>query len=159
MSVVACFHAVTETQLATFLKDPSALVAFLESDQPKANSINIDQAADGIQYLLSQHNCPEANTAVLGGTKTATEVGYGPVRYLRVAEVSAIARGLSSISEEQLGEHFSPEEMQEACIEPNPDWFWEDEDSLDYLLKNYLKLVEFYQKAASEKNAVLQYET
>lgn len=155
MSVVAVFHAVSAAELDAFLKEPAALEAFLDS----AKAVQTYQVM-AIAYLLKQINPFDfdfqspLSKVLESGTETAVEAGYGPVRYLRADDVVAIARALSAVSTEQFAEGFDAEAMERERIEPVLD----ESEWLSSLLRDYEALVNFYQQAAAENKAVLQYE-
>jgi hypothetical protein len=166
MSVVSVFCAISQEQLNTFLATPSSLSSFLDSSNDdtdeSASSTSIDQSADGIGYLLAQFVQGNADSSVVGavngGKPTAVSIGYSAVRYLTSFETAIIARALSVISPDALAARFSSEAMIEESIQP--DGLWDDgEEALNYLLHHYDRLVKFYQAAAANKMAVLQYES
>jgi hypothetical protein len=158
MGVITCFTAVSRKQLATFLADPEKLDRFLARDR---NSIDIDKAHEALLCLLGRASSDEAwetvSKAIFGGADTDEEGGYGSVRYLTAEEVREVADALSAISPKDLMVVYSAEAL--TLVDDNGSWLWEEpEKALRYLLPHYQSLVAFYQAAAREQKAVLQYE-
>ena len=87
----------------------------------------------------------------MGGTPIGEEVGYGPARYLRPAEVSNVAEALNSISDEEL------QQRDLTLLEELYGHFSQEE--LPLLLEVFKDLVKFYQEAADRGNAILIYMT
>jgi hypothetical protein len=102
---------------------------------------DLDKAWDGIHFLLNRGG--GATSSLLGfltegGTEIpGQEVGYGPARVFRAAQVRAIASELSSVTDEELRTRYDAAAMVEADIYPQ---IWDrtppEDDPLGYLMEN-----------------------
>src|SRR5581483_943175 len=92
---------------------------------------------------------------ILGGTEIGNDRGYGPARYLEVAQTKAIAEALEMIGPAKIGNRYSAAEMNRQQIYPNG---WSDDpDTKAYLCKVYSGLRAFYINAARKCFGVLLY--
>jgi hypothetical protein len=100
---------------------------------------DIDKAWHGVHYLLTgtaDEGDPPLNFLVAGGTDVGDDdVGYGPPRVYRPAEVREIAAALAAVSDDELRRRFDPPAMMRAEIYPG---IWDrdpaDDDTLEYLM-------------------------
>lgn len=93
---------------------------------------------------------------ILGGTEIGPDNGYGPARYLLPTQVREIAVALREISRADLAKRFEPRAMDAAGTYPQI-WTRDGFDGLDYLLVNFDQVVEQYQEAAANNQAMLLY--
>ena len=125
-----------------------------EPEEYAAKSLDIDKTWHVIHFLLNDHPLEGKSPlfeAVLGGEPLSEEdVGYGPARYLRPAQVSATAEALQRISSEQLWSRYEESRVRQADI------YWTDDpESKSYALENYQALREFFVAAAQAKEAMI----
>ncbi|MBC7921921.1 MAG: DUF1877 family protein, partial [Ferruginibacter sp.] len=119
MGIVANFLRVTQHELDEILNNSSILEDRIEwPDDPAL--LNIDKAWAGILYLLTGYNWEEAEKtplplvrAILGErvVDEEQEMGYGPARYVAVAQVKEIDQELSAVSGEILSGRFDGRKM------------------------------------------------
>ncbi len=161
MGMVGCFAAVDADTQRHLMRHPEEIDEYLhpndgESDPP--NYIDVDKAWHGIHYLLtgtSDGGSEPSALAVLGGEEVGDEVGYGPARFLTPLQVASVAVALNAIDESNFRKRFAPKAMANAEIYPEVIWERDGEDALDYVVQNYLPLVEFYKAAAQRGDGVI----
>jgi uncharacterized protein DUF1877 len=118
-------------------------------------SIDLEKAWHGIHYLLCGSAEPTGSllsAAVMGGTEIGPDRGYGPVRFLTVDEVGAVAAALETIRLEDLRSAYDGKAMEQARIYPGG---WDQPECLDWLMDSLIELKEFYRRAATDGAAVL----
>lgn len=122
------------------------------------DDIDIDKAWHGLHFLFTGDvyggSGPLA-LAVLGGTPVGDDLGYGPVRYLTVAQVAEVAEALAALSEQDLTDRFDAAQFTSNDI--YPDIWDEQETALDYLLGWFGPLRAHYATAAAGNQAMLLY--
>jgi hypothetical protein len=187
MSMIGNYRRITPQQLADLQREPESIMEFLYPDwsglpamwepvermlEPDDVGIDgpdfhapdryldVDKAWHGIHFLLTGEAGGGAlplRNAVLGGTKLGdVDVGYGPARFLTPDEVKKVAEALSNISEDDLRAGYDPSALEAAEIYPTI-WEREGDEALEYLMDNYVELVEFFQEAARCGDAMLLY--
>lgn len=95
---------------------------------------------------FQKYDFPKIN-AILGGTETKCESTYGYIRYLNPEQVKEIADALSKFSEERIREQIKKLDI------------FLEEYIINFLLKQYNLMTEYYQDAALKENAMLLYLT
>jgi hypothetical protein len=159
MSMVGCYKRITQHDLNKIILDPSFIedIIYPDDDHYDESFFDIDKAWHGIHYLLNgkvwRGRKPLFN-AVLGGTAIGDEIGYGPARYLTIDQVVVLARYLNKISIDKLKKKYNPKKLIKKHIYPD---VWDEEEDLEYLIEYYVLLVNFYNKAAENHEAVLLY--
>lgn len=137
--------------------EPAAAPAELEPADGDTADTDVDKAWHGIHYLLTKTDWGGAfplNFLVDGGAAVGDiEVGVGPARAFRSAEVQAIAQALHGIDEATLRARFDPAEMQ--ALQIYPDGIWRNEDALDYCIDYFGVLKAFIGKAAERRLGML----
>jgi len=125
------------------------------SPDEKIYSLQIDTIWHALHFLITGEEKEQGKLpigkVIMGGTPIGEEVGYGPARYLRPAEVSNVAEALNSISDEEL------QQRDLTLLEELYGHFSQEE--LPLLLEVFKDLVKFYQEAADRGNAILIYMT
>ncbi len=120
---------------------------------------DLDKAWDGIHFLLT-HGAGTASPLLRFLTEGGREVrgqdiGYVPARAFTAAEVQAIERELSSVSDEELRSRYDPIAMAEADVYPQ---IWNrtppEDDPLAYLME-YLDTLRVVVKKLVESNSGL----
>lgn len=128
------------TGLLARLKGRKVPDVSLELGEGEGELADLDKAWHGLHYLLT--GSPDEGAAPLdfllaGGTEIAgQDVGYGPARAFRPAEVRAIAAALERVSAEDVRGRYDPAAMMRADVYPG---IWDrpaDEDPLGYLMEN-----------------------
>jgi hypothetical protein len=102
-------------------------------------AVDLDKAWHGIHYLLTKTawggDAPLDFLAIGGESVGDEDVGYGPARAFRAAEVAAIAAAVRALSDDDLRARFDPADMAEQEVYPE---IWSragsDDDPLGYLM-------------------------
>lgn len=173
MGMIGHLKAITTEELARFLEcsteDEIATFLYVNGElDTTGDYLNIDKTWHGINFLLTGEPFgePPLSWVIFGNHSVGGEdnqllfgISHIGLRYLVPDEVVEVANALSSISNEDLANRFSPEAMEAAEIYPQGIWEVQREVALNYLLYYYPEVVKFYQNAASQKKAVLLYVT
>jgi hypothetical protein len=121
---------------------------------------DLDKAWQGIHWLLTGStgggDAPLCYLLSGGQEVSFADTGYGPPHTLTSEEVSSWDDAPSRISREDLAPHFDAKAMLAAEIYPE---IWEDEYSLEYLLKRYDQLKTFVADARKQNAGLLIYLT
>lgn len=157
MGMIGHFKRITVAQLAAVMADQNlASDLMFPDDGLPTNDMDIDKAWHGLHFLLTGEAYGGAGPlaqAVLGGTEIGEDLGYGPGRYLTVAQVAEVSAALDALSEATLAERFDPESLRSNNIYPG---VWMDgQDDLAYLLHGYQAIRDYYQAAATSADAML----
>jgi hypothetical protein len=138
-------------------KPPAPVAAALVLAEDESMDTDLDKAWHGIHYLLTQTDWGGAfplNFLVEGGANVGDiEVGVGPARAFRAAEVQAIDQALRGIGEATLRARFDPAAMQ--ALEIYPDAIWCNEEALDYCIEYFGVLKDFVARAAERRLGML----
>lgn len=130
--------------------EPVAVADDFVLAEGEAMDTDVEKAWHGIHYLLTKTawgGTFPLNFLVDGGQPVgAIEVGCGPARAFRAAEVQAIDQALRGIDEAALRSRYDPAEMQ--ALEIYPDAIWRNEDALDYCIEYFGVLKDFISRAA-----------
>ncbi|MEW5787421.1 MAG: YfbM family protein [Pseudomonadota bacterium] len=163
MGMVACYVAVSPQMLDMLISGEESIEEYLypdDGDSEPSNSIDLDKSWHGIHYLLngtSEGGERPLSMAVIGGVEFGPEVGYGPARYLTVAETADVAKALDGISISTLRARFDPSDMLDKDIYPSPMWERDGQEALAYALEYFHKLSAFYREAAARGDAAIQW--
>lgn len=161
MPMIACYRRISVSMLQFLTAAPGLVeaVAF-PPDDVGANlgaEMEIGEAWQAVNFLLTgdpwEADRPLGN-AVLGGQPMGDfDPGYGPVRSLTPEEVFDTAISLAALSCEELVSRFDVEAFRDAEIYPEG-WTGSPADR-DFIAAAYEKLVDFFQTAAREGEAML----
>jgi hypothetical protein len=141
----------------------SALVSDFDSLQQlllrrhRGPRLDMDKEWHGIHFLLNGNAWStegEYGQAVFGGQEVGPNLGYGPVRVLSAEDTSQLSSRLSAVSPETLRRRFDPVVMTSEMIYPEI-WERDGNGALEWLLKGYGKLTDFYTQAAAGGKAVV----
>ena len=160
MSMTAGLIRVNDDELKSIIDGEVSLDKYLfpEDDVAPENICDIYKAWNGILFLLqklAKNDDSVLHRAVLGGTPFGEDMGYGPAMYISKEDVAEISKLLTDIDEAGLREAFDAEEMAEAdiyCFDAK-----RAEEDLDFYVGHYVTMQAFYQIAAKENQAVIQY--
>jgi hypothetical protein len=157
MSMIGEYRRVESNKLQDLLKDPESLMNFLFEANDPENSLNVDKSWHIIHFLLNDdpwEGSPPLFNAVLGGTEIGdTDNGYGPARYLTPEQVNETTNTLVSVPPEAMIERYDSTKANKSKIYTG-NWSDSDEDR-EYISSNYKEIVNFFQKASDQKQAVL----
>ena len=157
MSMICSLRQAGETEIDRLLAHPEEIVDFLEDDAVEQDGeIDLDKAWHGIHFLLTgsawEGDAP-LGYLVAGGEEIGDEdVGYGPARALRPAEVAGFDAALAAISLDDFRQRFDPKVMMEQQIYPE---IWDrtpdDDDTLGYLAE-YFEVLKAFVRTSTENN-------
>ena len=163
MGMVACYAAVSPSTLEKLVTGEESIEEYLypnDGESEPSNSIDLDKSWHGIHYLLNGTTDGGEGPlaiAIIGGVEFGPDVGYGPARYLTVAETADVAEALDGISASMLTTRFDPKDMADKDIYLSPMWERDGQEALDYALEYFQKLPVFYREAAARGDAVIQW--
>lgn len=158
-----CYRRVTTEELEGLRAEPMALSAFLappgDLPPPIDRHLDIGGAWQAIHFLLTGHpwaGGPPFANAVLGGEPLSDEdFGYGPVRFLEVEQVVAVAAALETVTAEELLSRFDPDALNAAEVYPGG---WTDDAAWRaHLAETYGGVRDLFANAASHGDGMLMY--
>jgi hypothetical protein len=122
MSMMLQVAAVPEGELDAILADEERLGAITEGEGDDAIAVvDLEKAWHGIHFLLTgtawEGAGPEASLLV-GGTESPHDLGYGPPRGFRAAQVLAFRDRVAAIDDAELRRRFDPTRMIKLDIYP-----------------------------------------
>jgi hypothetical protein len=142
---------------------PDDVIRRLENEEANLTMFRLGKEWHALHFLLTGESelispsraLPPFGDVVQGGTPTAFDATYGPVRALSLDRVRAVADALHTISASELERRFDPGQFNALGIYPNPQPGGWQEDGLQDLLELYPRLVEFFTRAAEAGDMVL----
>ena len=163
MSMIGNYRRITIDELALLRQHPETISIFLYSKTSAQLAhdrvLDIDKTWHTIHFLLTGQAWegePPLYNVVFGGTPLGDQdVGYGPARFLLPAQVRETAVALAAIPFSSLQQRFDLNRLAAADIYPS---IWEDtdrDDELLYLQPYYQALVQFFEQAAQNNDAIL----
>jgi hypothetical protein len=149
-------RVLTAAEAETLRADPESIWDLFDDDDPAV--VDLDKAWHGIHWLLTGEAWGEAAgpaaDVIMGGEEFGDNEGYGPPRMLAPAGVAGVAALLGTIGIDDLRGRFDPTAMNAAEVYPQ---IWDDTEVFDtYLAPHFLRLKEFYARAAAFDNVVVQ---
>lgn len=120
--------------------------------------LDLDQAWHGIHFLLTgevEGGSQPLASVISGGTAIGEDLGHGPARYLRPEAVRQIGEALSRAPRARIEARYSPAVFEANGIYPAGMWRSEGRAGLEYLMRYYERVVDFYIAAAARGDAVL----
>jgi hypothetical protein len=176
MSVVATYVRVSGDALIVLREDVEWIETIHAGRVPSAQVLDIDNACDGIVWLLSRMPLPSAQPVagsgfvvrrslvpLLRGAEGAQEphleAPVGAASVLAPEQVNEVSGWLGSIDFSQLRARYDPQAMDSAGIHPQI-WIEEGVAALDdYLLPHLDHLRKFFAEAATAKQCVVVFFT
>lgn len=145
-----------QNQVTTLSQDDHALQRLLFDAGPNVR-LAMDKEWGGIQFLLN--GGPDSTEGpfgqvIFGGQEIGPNMGYGPARVLNAKQVAEIASRLQSLSADRLRLRYDPKAMTRMDIYPDI-WERDGTEACDWLLQGYVRLVNFYVRAAAHGKAVI----
>lgn len=164
MSMIGKFAALPPDTFNA-LGDPQTLMDYLypedgdypDSCHPECDFLQVGKAWHGMHFVLTGtpwETDPPLGLAVLGGEECGSDTGYGPPRYLGVAQVREVAAALGGLSVEDAVGRYTPADLDGAEIYPQ---YWTDGDRLGWVAESLGRLIAFYQEAAERGKVVIKY--
>jgi hypothetical protein len=139
----------TETEIDSLVSDPETIKKLLspESEDDEDRKLDLDKAWHGIHFLL----CGSAwrgemplGFILVGGTQVGDiDVGHGPARVFRPAEVAGIAEALEPITKSELRSRFNGKVFAKHEIYPD---IWREplDQCLDRYVLGYFEVLKEY---------------
>ncbi len=117
---------------------------------------DLDKAWDAMDYLLSDKRRigGQARFLTESGTEVPEEIGYGPPRVIRSAEVKEIAAFLDGVSPEVLRARFDGQAMDKAEIYPQI-WTRDGDEGVEYVVGFLKPLRDFVAEAAKRNSGLM----
>jgi len=132
------------------------IIEFTEGEDKEED---YDKSWHGIHYCLTKTDWDGETPLgfiVGGGTELGEDVGYGPARTFRSAEVVTLYEKLKNISTDDLQKNYDPKRMAKLDIYPSI-WDREDEDNFDYISDNFDLMKAFFKHCVDHKLGFLIY--
>lgn len=166
MGMVANMLRVSGEELEEYINNSSLLEDRIYSDDAPEDPklLDIDKSWEGIFYMLTGkgiadiENMDSPLAGILFSEKVIDEdqdMGYGPANYIDAAEVKMLHKALQDISAEEFRKRYQPEVMNDRGIYPTG-WAAGEEDAA-YLVDHFVRMKDFYEKAANENNCVINF--
>lgn len=173
MRLVACLKRIPPNIISHCAEDAEMAKRYIVETQPDTETINLKESWDGLHYLLSRDRRKPAKLmdttiikdsndlmgiALIGkeALNRKLKLGFGVPKVIDSDQVQDIQDLLKSIEWSDLEEDVIYEKMHPCGV--YPDELWEDEEkAAKYLRYWFLQLRKFYDKAASENQAVVCY--
>ncbi|MEK6239387.1 MAG: YfbM family protein, partial [Planctomycetales bacterium] len=153
---------VSSSRLQELLADPARIQDELYPEHYPANleqrGCNVEKTWNAIEFILDRLAETDGIPEILPlteGAETGCVLHYGPVWFRTASEVAEIASVLKTLSRDDFRKGFLPDLMSEHHVYPG-DWDEEDQEWLfNYVWSHFENMVEFYQAAAEDGDAVL----
>lgn len=163
MGMIGNYLRVTKDELENYISDSSLLEDrfYNEENQNDKNLIDIDKSWEGLFFLLTSKSLATAEEASppLAWTLTPPQeidpdqdMGYGPATYTTIEQTKEVNQALNKISVDELRNKYNGTLMMEMGIYPE---IWDENESLEYLIEDFNKVKDFYDKATAENQAVI----
>ncbi|MGC4120708.1 MAG: YfbM family protein [Myxococcales bacterium] len=151
MSMIGNFRLATPQQIDELVEEPQLIHRFLDDPEAEELHWSVDQAWDGIHFLLTrqtQHRSPHLWFIKTGGREIEEEVGYDVPRAFDARELQAIVKALEPITREVLRGAYDLKAMASAQVHAaaadRPD---EADAHFDYLAGHFEELKSFLASA------------
>jgi hypothetical protein len=163
--MIGNFLRVTIEELELYLKDSSLLEkrVYSPSSSDDQSYLDIGRSWEGISFLLTGYGieniedaAPPLSWLIIPENiiDKNQNIGYGPANYLLPEQVKDLNQELQKISDDDLRNRFDGKGMNKKGIYPE---IWEEEDALGFLLEHFVEIKDFYEKAAKENHAVINF--
>ncbi len=134
----------------------SEIIQICSVPRESDDETDLDKAWEGMDYLLSDGRKLGGVARFLteGGVEVPEEVGYGPPRVIKSAEVKDIDLFLMSVSPEILRARYEPKAMDRLKIYPQ---FWtrDGDEGFDYIISFFDSLRTFIREAAGKGAGIM----
>ena len=136
MSMIEYFFLVTDAELREAGSAPDAVERLIDAgyEGRKDDLVDVDKAWHCLHFLLTGtawEGEPPLDFVVRGGTEVGEDLGYGPARAFRSAELRAIGDALDKLEHRDLVSRFDATKMDESDIYPSGGWQDVDPNSED----------------------------
>lgn len=159
MSMICQLIGASTEELNAIVGDSSDVMAFLQHRiQHADNQCDLYKAWHGLHFLLTGdpwEGEPPLSYAVFGDQPLCEEdFGYGPPRYLTPDQVKEVSQALQQLQPDEMRLDYDNEEMRVLQIYSISE---DEEDEWEWLLGYFQQLVQFYNQAAKEGQAVVAF--
>ncbi len=183
MGMVCCIGQITEVDLEQVIQNPKRTellvndgeffeqpktsffkALFSKANKPKdtwkpdlkAPVCDLDKAWHGIHFALTgdaEGGEPPLNFIMTGGTAIGDDIGYGPIRILRLNEVKALKQAIEQISLKKFKAKLQVEAFNENDVYPSSaDWVQEELD--EWIAPVYEELRDFIIQAEANNKCL-----
>jgi hypothetical protein len=163
MGMIGNYLRVSKEELESYIADSSILEVRVYDEEYliDENLIDVDKTWEGLFFILTGQSFATAEKASppLLWTLIPPQVidpdldmGYGPATYSTVEQTMEVSTAINKISIDEVKNRFNGKVMKDMEIYPGS---WDDIDSLEFLIENFILLKDFYNRAAAEKQAVI----
>jgi uncharacterized protein DUF1877 len=152
MSMTFTAIAVTPDEVNQLAADPEALDTVLHHSAGSSRLTSLEKSWHGLHFLLTgtaTEGTGPAAFLLLGGQPFGDDLGYGPARLVRPADVRNIHATLSAMTDDQLWSRFDPARMTNEGVYPV---IW-DENEAD-LREEYLNYFANLKDVVSQANTI-----
>lgn len=143
-------------EIPKLARDEDRLMTLITDPQPPWG-LDIGTAWHGIHWLLSGTTSTSKGPygpVILGGQAVGPDLGYGPPRFLTIAEVAKASKALGELPADQFRRRYDPKAMDAAEVYPRV-WKRKGLKGLDWLQSAFQELVVFYERAATQRMSVI----
>lgn len=158
MSMIGNYMMIDENIIDEIRSGNIAIDSILYDEEiSKDEFLDIDKSWHAIHYLICQDEwdgeLPLFNI-VLGRKEINEEdIGYGPARFLSVAEVKETYNAIEPITRKELYSKFDWKDMNKHEIYPG----YQGEEDFEYIGDYFEEVKEFFRKAAHKEKAMILY--
>lgn len=171
--MLAYLKRVPRKELEKCKEDADYAREYVSGTQPDSETLNLKESWDGLHYLLSANRRRPARawdtmvvfdtSDLLGVALLGKEImnrnfkyGFGNPKWIEPMQVKDIDELLSDLEWATLAEELVSEKMEKCGVWPEN--LWADEtQATKYLQYWFLRLIKFYQTAASQNQAIICY--
>ncbi len=161
--MIGNYLRVSKDELEKYLNDSNELENRIYDDENHNDKslIGVDKSWEALFFLLtgkSIANAAEASPPLAWVLTPLQEIdpdqdlGYGPATYATIEETKKISTAMNEISTEDFKKRYDGKRMMELGIYPEA---WDEDESLDYLVENFISLKDFYYNAATNNQAAI----
>lgn len=163
MGMIGNYLRVSKVELAEYLENSTKLEdrVYSDTNHNDIKLIDVDKSWEGLFFLFTGKSLATSSqaTAPLSWTLMAPQeidneqdMGYGPATYTTSEQTKEISVALNNLTLEELKARYNGQLMNDLGIYPEG---WDNVESLDYLIENFISLKDFYHKASTEDEAVI----
>lgn len=159
--MVMLLQRVDAEEMAHLVDDDEFLERLLFGDEdappvPDPRQTDLDKLWHGVHWLLTgsaEESADGLGAVLFGGAEVGEDLGYGPARLMRPAEVAAVYRALAAVPESELLARFDPVAMERAGVYPSG--IWGRPEAFSDLIPALHDVVEQYAAAVAHGDGLL----
>jgi hypothetical protein len=165
MGMVLVLRHIEASAIDPLLSNPEQIEDILDWEDEDGDGENtepetdLDKSWHAIHYLLTGTAWggePPLSSLLLGGEEVGdVDVGYGPARVMRPAEVANFDSVLSAISSDEMRRRYDPAAMMKEDIYPN---VWDrGEEEIEYVIEYFEVLKQIVHDARASNKGLIIY--